>query len=325
MAIIGIDVSKNKLDVAWLRDPEANKIKTRVFKNTHTAYPALLDWLTQNTGETTEQIQVAMEATGIYHEPLAYWLHRMGVTVHVLNPLQVHQYAKSYGQRSKTDKKDSVLIARFCHERQPEAWQPEPEEIRELKRLIGRIEMLKEDIQREENRQEKAQFSRDLKSVESTQQVLQALRAEQRRLEQSVNDHLDRHDNLKRDQALLNSIPGIGEVVSLQLMVGLNSRSFQSARQAGAFFGLVPVMKVSGSSVKLQPRLSKAGSSAMRQKLYMAAVTAVQHNPDVRALYQRLIRRGKAKMAALGAAMRKLVHIAYGVLKHQTEYRPQHT
>lgn len=325
MAIIGIDVSKNKLDVAWLRDAATNKIKTRVFKNAHTAYPGLVDWLTQHTKESPEQLHVAMEATGIYHEPLAYWLHQLGVTVHVLNPQPVHEYAKSYGTRSKTDKKDSVILARFCHERRPRVWEPEPEEVRELKRLTGRLETLKEDIQREENRQEKAEFNRDLRATESIRQVLQALNAEKRRLEEAVNDHLDRHDNLKRDRALLSTIPGIGDVVSLQLIIGLNGHQFGSARQVGAFFGLVPVMKESGTSVKIQPRMSKAGSGEMRRKLYMAAVTAVQYNPDIRALYERLIRRGKARMAAIGAAMRKLVHIAYGVLKHQTEYRPQST
>lgn len=94
------------------------------------------------------------------------------------------------------------------------------------------------------------------------------------------------------------------------------------AQRAG-LHGLVPILQESGTSVQRPPRLAKAGSSRLRRQLYMAAVTAAHHNADVRAQYQRLLRRGKAKMTALGAAMRKLLHIAFGVLKSQQPYQPR--
>ena len=87
--------------------------------------------------------------------------------------------------------------------------------------------------------------------------------------------------------------------------------------------GLVPIEYQSGTSVLKRPRLSKAGDARLRAALYMAAVVATQYNPDIRRLYQRLIAGGKTKMSALGAAMRKLVHICFGVLKHQRPYQPQ--
>ncbi|WP_017926216.1 IS110 family transposase [Thioalkalivibrio sp. HL-Eb18] len=323
MAHIGIDVSKNKLDCMWVRDLEAGKVKPKVFPNRRDQYPELLHWLERNTGESPEALHVYLEATSIYHEPLAYWLHEQGVRVHVLNPAQVRFHAQGMGVRNKTDRKDSMMLARYGIERAPAPWQPEPPEVRELKRLLGRLEALEQDIRREENRLEKAQFSEDALAQESIGNVLEALREEHRRLQRQIDDHFDAHDHLKRDRALLESIPGIGRVLSASMTATLRSRAFRSARQAAAFHGLVPVQQESGTSIQRRPRLAKAGSSRLRRKLYMAAVTAAHHNADVRAQYQRLLRRGKAKMAAIGAAMRKLLHIAFGVLKSQQPYQPR--
>lgn len=323
MAHIGIDVSKNKLDCMWVRDLEAGKVKPKVFPNRRDQYPELLRWLQSNTGETPDTLEVYLEATGIYHEPLAYWLHEQGVRVHVLNPAQVRFHAQGMGVRNKTDRKDSMMLARYGIERAPRRWQPEPPEVRALKRLLSRLEALEQDIRREENRLEKAQCSEDTLAQASIDIVLQALREEHRRLQQQIDDHFDAHDHLKRDRALLESIPGVGRVLSASMTATLRSRTFTSARQAAAFHGLVPVHQESGTSIQRPPRLAKAGSGRLRKTLYMAAVVATRYNPDVRHQYHRLLRRGKAKMAAIGAAMRKLLHIAFGVLKSQTPYQPR--
>jgi len=323
MAHIGIDVSKNKLDCMWVRDLEAGKVKPKVFPNRLDQYPELLRWLERNTGESPDGLNVYLEATGIYHEPVAYWLHEQGVQVHVLNPAQVRAHAKGMGVRNKTDRKDSMMLARYGIERAPRRWQPEPPEVRELKHLLSRLEALEEDMQREENRLEKAQFREDTLAQESIDNVLQALREEHRRLEQQIDDHFDAHNHLKQDRALLESIPGIGRVLSASMAAALRSRAFTSARQAAAFHGLVPVQEESGTSLRRPPRLAKTGSGRMRKALFMAAVVATRHNPDVRRHYQRLLKRGKTKMSAIGAAMRKLLHIAFGVLKSQTPYQPR--
>ncbi|WP_136068899.1 IS110 family RNA-guided transposase [Modicisalibacter radicis] len=323
MAVIGIDISKQKLDCAWLRDVSTGKVKTRVFPNRRQDFPRLLEWLEHQTGEPQEQLHVVMEATGIYHETLAYWLHAASIQVSVLNPAQVRDFSRSLGVRGKTDKKDSVVLARYGATQDPEAWQPEPEEVRKLKALAARLDALDKDIQRERNRREKAEFAMATDILRSIYDILLALTRERNRLQQEIDDHLDQHPGLKQDRALLQTIPGVGPAVSLRLLATLRSRVFESARQAAAFAGVVPVSWESGSSVRGRPRLSKAGNPKLRQSLYMSAVVGISRNPDISALYRRLIANGKSKMAALGAAMRKLIHIAYGVLKTQTEYRPQ--
>jgi transposase len=323
MAYIGIDVSKQKLDCLWVRDLSKGKVKTKVFPNRHQDYPGLLDWLVRQTGEDIGNLHVYLEATSIYHEPLAYWLHDVGATVYVLNPAQVRHHAKGMGVRSKTDRKDSMMLARYGIERNPQPWQPEPTEVRELKRLINRLEAVEDDLQRERNRLEKAEFNTDTQASESISYMLVALEREVQRLQQAITDHFEAHPPLKQDRKLLKSIPGIGNVLSARLVATLRSRDFRSARQAAAFLGLVPILKESGSSVKLRSHLSKAGTPSVRRKLYMAAVVSTRCNPDISEQFARLKARGKPTLSALGAAMRKLVHIAFGVLKSQSEYRPQ--
>lgn len=324
MTVIGIDVSKNKLDCLWLKDPALSKVKTKVFHNTARDHDALLVWAQNNTGEALASIHFVMEATGIYHEALAYRLHEAGAQVSVVNPAQIRDYAKSLGTRTKTDKKDSMVIARYGASQRPRLWQPEPAEVRQLKALLSRLEAVKQDIQREINRLEKAEITRASEHVhQSIETVRTELEKEKSRLEALIDQHIDQNPSLKQDRKLLESIPGVGPVIAQQMVAVVRSRVFISGSQCAAFLGLVPVQHESGSSIHGRAHLSKAGNAQVRAKLYMAAVVAIQHNPDIRAQYERLLRRGKTKMCALGAAMRKLVQICFGVLKHQTPYQAQ--
>ena len=322
--MIGVDVSKAKLDCLWLKDSQTLKVKTKVLANTAEGHRHLVAWVEQQTGVPLADCCFVMEATGVYHEALAYHLHDAGARVCVVNPAHVRNFAKSLGSRSKTDKKDSMVLARFGLSHTPRAWQPEAPEIRTLRALLARLEALDKDIQREDNRLEKAEISRSsVQVIESVQLVLKALKAEKRRLEQQIDEHIDGHPKLKQDRRLLETIPGIGQVLSRVMLAVIHSRNFQNARQCAAYLGLVPCPWESGSSVKGLPRLSKTGSASVRAKLYMGAIVASSWNPDIKAHAERMRARGKSKMSALGGAMRKLVHICFGVLKQQTEYVPQ--
>jgi transposase len=161
--------------------------------------------------------------------------------------------------------------------------------------------------------------------AESLTQPIDFLKAEATRLQTALHDHIDPHPGLRQDRDLLLSIPAVGEKTAQRWLALLQSRDFQSADQVTAFLGRVPVEGQSGRSVHRRPRLSKAGAPRIRAALYMAAVVATRHNPHIQARYERLLARGKAKMAALGAAMRKLVQLAFGVLKHQQPYQAHWT
>lgn len=322
MNTIGIDVSKAKLDCAWLRDE--NKLKIKTFSNSIVGWDELLEWSLKNSGLEIEQRHFIMEATGIYHEQLATWLYDAGAKVSVVNPAQVKFYAQGLGVRTKNDKKDSVVLARYGLKENPKLWQPEALEIRTLKAMIARLDGIEKDLQREKNRQEKALISKAPAEVLiSLVQMIELLETEQQRLDRLIEDHISKHEKLKENKALLESIPGVGKVIAARMLMVIGSRQFENASQCSAYLGLVPVQHESGSSVKGRSRLSKAGNPVIRAKLYMAAVVATRYNPDIKAQYERLTGKGKSKMSALGAAMRKLVQICFGVLKHQQPYQPQ--
>lgn len=323
MQVVGIDVSKAKLDVAWLKDVQALKVKSKVLGNDRAGHKELVAWLQKQLAQPLDQIHVVMEATGIYHETLAYWLHEQGVKVSVVNPAWVRDFAKGIGAVHKTDKADALVLARYGALTSPSLWQPEPPPIRELKALLARLEALEADLQREQNRLEKAEFSPSSSIIlESLHTMIRELQKERDRLEQEIDDHIDRHPDLKNDLRLLRTIPGVGPVVSRVMLSVIRSRDFKQASECAAFLGVIPKLKESGV-FKGRTTLSKKGSPSVRAKLYMAAVVASQYNPAIRAQKERLLRNGKTKMQALGAAMRKLVHQCFGVLKHQTEYSPQ--
>lgn len=323
MYYVGIDVSKLKLDCTWLREPATAKIKSKQHDNTSSGHQALIQWLLKTVCAEPDQICVVMEATSIYHEVLAYALYAAGIQVCVANPARTKEFANSLGSTHKTDAKDSVVLAKYGHLMNPDRWQPEPPEARELKALNAHMDALEADIQRTCNRLEKAEFNRaSEKVVESLKILIEQLDAEKQRLERDIDDHIDRHPQLKKDRTLLESIPGVGKVVSRTLLSVLHSRTFRNAGQLAAYVGLIPRLQESGQW-KGRSRLSKQGSPKIRAKLYMPAIVCIHHNPDIKAQYERLLSNGKSKMQAVGAAMRKLVQICFGVVKHQSEYRPQ--
>lgn len=321
MVYLGIDVAKAKLDCTLL-DPVTDKRKTKVVGNDKAGFEGLLAWLTKQ-GVAVGEVHGIMEATGVYHEQAALWLSDAGMRVSVVNPAQVRDFGRGLAVRTKTDGTDSVTLARYGALIQPEVWQAPPLEIRELKALIARLEALETDARRELNRREKALVAQAPALVqESLDNHLASLSQEITRLQRAIDDHIDRHPGLKADRERLLSIPAVGDKTANRMLAVLHSRRFTSAEQVAAFLGLVPVEHQSGSSIQKRTRLAKNGDAKTRAVLYMAAIVATQYNPHIKALYTRLCAKGKAKMAALGAAMRKLVHLCFGVIKHQTTYQP---
>lgn len=324
MVFLGIDVSKAKLDCTLLLDSTTLRSRSKSVLNTLQGFAGLLEWVQRQAKVSAEQVVAALEPTGAYHEALALALYEAGVNVVVVNPAHLRKFAQGLAVRGKSDAKDSLMLARYASQPQRTLWQPPPAEVRELQALTGRLEAVEVELRRELNRQEAAELSRDPQLVQaSIADSIAFWRAEQDKLKRAIEQHIDRHPGLKAEHHRLLSIPAVGEKTANRMLCVLLGRRFGKASQAAAFVGLTPIEHESGSSIRGRPRLSKCGDPKLRAALYMAAVVAIRHNPDVRALYQRLLAKGKAKMSALCAAMRKLVHICFGVIKNQQDYTPQ--
>ena len=313
---LGIDVSKLKFDACLSRG--GGKFRHRVFSNSPAGFAQLSAWLMKHTAA---RVHACLEATGAYGEALSTYLHEAGHVVSVINPAAIKAYGESHLSRAKTDKADATLIARFCEERRPPAWQPLPAEVRELQALARRLDSLLEMRQMEANRLEVA----GTQSVrESLAEHLAYLDAEVARTQQLIRSHIDSHPGLRGQRDLLLSIPGIGETTAAKLLSEImDVKLYRSARQLAAFAGLAPRLHESGSSIRRKARLSKTGAPRLRKALYFPALVAMKHNPRIKALGARLKDRGKCPMEVIGAAMRKLVHIAYGVLKSGRPFDPE--
>jgi len=325
MQIIGIDISKKRLHAAWLRDPEQERSRPKAADNTPEGHRQLLAWSEYHSKCPPEQLCFIVEATGVYHEALALFLYEAGARVCVVNPYQVKEFARSRGIRTKNDRHDGHVLALFGRERRPQAWQPPLAPVRHLHSLLKRIEALEADRQRELNRLEKADVEQAPAPVRrSLQDMIDVLESEIARLRRQLNDHIDAHPELKQQRALLESIPGVGPKLSAWFLALFATKRFRSAKQAAAFLGLIPVEYDSGTSVHRRPRLSKAGDERWRARLYMPALVAIRWNDAIHAQFIRLTAAGKSKMSAVGAAMRKLVQIAFGVFNSRTPFRIAH-
>ncbi len=311
MSILGIDLAKAAYQVTLFHAEQTHRQR---FQNDAAAFADLTHWL-QQQGVT--ELHACMEATGRYGEALATYLHGQGYTVSVVNPAQIKHYAKSQLRRNKTDQVDADVIAHFAQTQHPLAWQPTAPEIRELAELVHQYTALQAARQQENNRLQAGVQSETVRQLLTKHLAfLDAQLAEVLRL---IDEHIDRHPDLKANQTLLTSIPGIGALTAAKLQT-LELQRFDTARAASAFVGLNPQQHESGTSVHRRGRLSKMGDAEIRRALYMPAVCAKRFNPFVRDLCARLAEKGKHNLAIIGAAMHKLLCLAYGVLKSRKPF-----
>lgn len=309
--VLGIDVAKKKLDVALMFN---SKTLTRKFDNTTAGFKLLAGWL---ASLHIERVHACLEATGPYSEAVAEFLHERGHQVSVVNPLRIKAFAKSDLQRNKTDPADARTIASFCLAKDLREWHPLPIEAKHLQALMRRIEALQRMLATEQNRLEMA--APEVRS--SLKRVIRSLTKEIDHVQGLIKDHIDTHPDLKRQSKLLCSIPGIGEKTAQTLLGELEFAIYPSARALAAQAGVTPHQNKSGSSVNWT-RLSKLGNGRVRKALYFPAITAIKYNQIVKAFASRLSQKGKQPMQVICASMRKLLHIAYGVLKSNRPFDP---
>jgi transposase len=301
--------SKKTLDAALIFN---GKTLSKQFKNSVEGFQLLTAWL---KSLKIEKAHACLEATGSYSEAVALFLHEQGHRVSIVNPLRIKGYAGANLQRNKTDRLDARLIASFCQTQEPSEWIPPSAQIRHLCALVRRVEVLEEMLQSEENRLANA----ILEVQPSIERVIILLKEEIRELEEQIKQHIDNHPDLKEQSELLQTIPGIGQRTANLLLSEIEFNRFGSARSIAAQAGVTPRCRQSGTSLK-QTALSKLGNARLRKALYFPAIVARQHNEIIKEFAKRLKKRGKTPMQIVCAAMRKLLHIAFGVLKHKRPF-----
>jgi transposase len=319
--ILGIDVAKATFCFR-LEEVEGALVDRGQLPNTPSSIKSLLKKLQEQTG-CLESLHVGMEATGRYGDQLFALLHEAGAWVSVINPAQVKYFAASHNRRGKSDPQDATLIAHFVRERNPRATVPVDAVLGQLKELVGEIDNLVEEQTRLSNRLgEVASASKEVaRSLRRRQEVAAQ---EIRRIEKAIASLLQSNPNLAQHHSLLCTIKGIASRTACRVLVHLAGKAFHSARQMAAYAGLTPKENTSGTSLRGKAHLCKLGNSKLRRALYMPATVLRRHNAHVAAWSNAIALRTGSKKAALGAVMRKLIHIIFGVLKHRQPFNPSY-
>jgi len=317
MVFCGIDVSAATLAVAVQQADRA--VERREFANTARGHKALIAWL----GKRKAAVRVSLEATGIYSLDLALALDAAdGIELAVLNPKAAHRFAQTL-RRSKTDKADADALAEYSRRMPFLAWRAPSGEGLRLRAISRHIGSLGEEHTRESNRLHAAQGSAETPGcvVQDLKRSLAALERRMARLRREAVKLVQADAAMRQRFDLLTSIPGIAESSALQLLGELAPLSPEmSARQWVAHSGLDPAHEVSGTSVHRPSRISRAGNRHLRRALYMPALVAARRDPHMKAFYELLQSRHKAKLQALIAVARKMLHAIYGIFRTLTPY-----
>jgi len=324
---VGIDVSRKNLDVATGHG-EAQPVYLGKFTNDQAGFEQLAQALQsamQNLGTTP--IHLTIEPTGGYEQLLARFAIAQGWRVSLPNPLLVRDWARAEGRRSKTDRQDALLLARYGARAHPPEWCPLPASVEQLEALLLRREDLQAMLRQEQNRQLALQ-ARDAYQgpvAQSLDASIATITAALSQIEQAINNQLDQHPDLKQQTKWLRQVPGIGKKNVLFVLVllhrwGTLTQMTGSSKGLTAYVGLDPVAFTSGTSVYKRSGISRKGNKTVRHFLYLGALGGVRGHNALCVFYQRLLARGKAKKLALVAAARKILVWAWAVFRNQTPF-----
>ena len=329
---VGIDVAKAALVVALWDQAGSGGQVLGAFDNTDAGCQALAERLERERvarGQDVGAIHITVEPTAGYEARLVYFAHRRGWRVSVVNPEHARDWARSLGQRAKTDELDALALARLTAERRLRLWTPPQAAVAELDSLLSRLGDLKQLIQQERNRlhsfsQRPTTSQRTLQSVRT---ILSAAEAELADIERAINDVLKRHPPMREHAQRLDDIPGVGKKTIPPLLLALLhfehlTAGQGNAKQLTAFVGFDPVKHASGSSIHKPSFISKHGNPALRAALFMAALGAMRGKNPIRHFYDALIARGKRKMVALVACAHKILVWAWAIFKSGQPFDP---
>lgn len=313
---MGIDVSKKELVVALI---SGDKISKNKFSNDWDGFKSLHQWL---ISKATNKITACMEATGSYGEKAADFLYNKGYDVSIINPACIKSYAKSRLSRHKTDEVDALIIAQYASQNEVRLYQPKDKTLVDLRGFYRCQQNLKNQQTQMSNYLEN-QDSLPKTVVKTYRKLIKEIDLEIAKIDHEIDFLLSTNGKLKTDCDNLQTIPGIGKATAIALLAEVpDFANFNDARQLAAYAGLTPRQRTSGTSLKGKSRLSKIGSSTLRKALYFPAIVAKNHNSLMKSFAENLEKRGKNTMVIIGAIMRKLLHIVFGIIKNKTIFDP---
>lgn len=316
MVFIGIDVSKDKLDVCCIFE-ERHRFKQ--VANTLSGFRDLQSWIDKNGFSGAH---ICMESTECYSEGVAEFLYNAGFKVSIANPMSIKSFKKSVMVRQKTDKVDAYMIAKFCEKNDPKTWKPKTAEAKILHDIISRISSLKEKLIASSNVLENKGLSKIV--IKNINKETKFLEKSIEKLEGEAMKIIAENADLKLKFERLTAILGVGPKLVLTILAEMpDIENFQNAGQYASFVGVTPSHKESGTSVHGKSHISKIGNTITRKTLYMSALSVKNHNPYFQNFVQKLVHKHKPPKVIICAVMRKLMYIFFEILKNPADFDPK--
>jgi transposase len=302
---VGIDVSKDRLDVAVLGERQEKQVN-----NTQKGIAELVQWM-----QELEPELIVVEATGGYQRSVVEALFRAGLPVAVVNPARVRQFARACGLLAKTDKLDAQVLAVFGQRVQPRCYEGKSEAEKQLSGLLVRRKQVEEMLKAEQNRLRTV--SPSLRA--SVERIIAILKEEKKRVDEQIRELLNEQKAWQEQTEILSSAPGVGMVTTATLLAELPELGKMDRKRIAALVGVAPMNYDSGK--KRGYRKTKGGRTNVRSVLYMSTLVATRYNPVIQKQYQHLLKRGKEKKVALTACMRKFLTILNAMMREQQPFR----
>lgn len=331
---VGIDVSKDTLDMAYWEHNQNEPVYQDKFPNTQQGFHDILQKVKDICEETNindATVFAVMEPTGGYEQPFARFAIHNQWQVSLPNPYRIKMWAVAMGIRAKTDKHDAKTLAHYGFMQDPHQWKPMPPEVEELKYLLDRLNDQQASLQRESNRLEKYQKQENVPkaALRDLKQSIAFLERHILQIQEAIREHLKSHPHLKQQRKLLLTVPGVGQKNVLHILVMLHrwmaltdgkGDMKESMKSLVAYAGLDPKPHESGTSVRKRAGISRQGSRPFRSRLFMSALGGVTGDSPLSDFYKRLVGRGKAKKLALVAASRKILIWSWAVFVNNTAF-----
>jgi transposase len=323
--VAGIDVAQKELVVSLGRMNGLIEFEIYAFKtfvNKPSGFTALGVWIKKHTDQQIK-VSFVMEATGVYHERLAYYLSDQGHQVSIVLPNKISNYAKTLDVKTVTDKTASQAICQFGLEKKLEVWQKPKKIFRDLKQLTRERDQLvaERTVTKNQLHAEQAEAFPNERSLIRLKQRLQLFNSQEKEIRYDITEIVKKDKELVEKIENITSLPGVGKLTAVITIAETNGfELIKNSSQITSYSGLDVKEKLSGTSVKGKPKISKRGNRHLRKAMYMPALTAIRNDERFKAIFVRLVSKHGIKMKAAVAVQRKLLELIYTLWKTDTRY-----
>jgi transposase len=327
--VVGIDVAQNELVVCLGRiheDLTTELYANKTFANKESGFIALTCWVKKVTKEQSV-VRYVMEATGVYHEKLAYYLDGQGFDVSIVLPNKISNYFRTLDVKTVTDKTASEAIAQFGLERQLENWKRPKVIFKKLRQIVRERDqvVVERTLVKNQLHAEQTEAEPNANTLKRLKKRIALLDCQQEEIKKEIEGLVKQDKEVTQTVNRICTIPGIACLTAASVLAETNGFELvRSRRQLASYAGFDVKEKLSGTSVKGKPRISKKGNKYLRKTMYMPALTAIRHSEQFKSLYTRLISKHGIKMKAAVAVQRKLLELAYTLFKTESEYKQSH-